>query len=237
MPSTLRSTRYGTAADRPMAMTSGAGTPTARACSQAHASMPNSSRVPTFTIVVPASNTMWSSERWMTTRSDTSANRPIDAAASRTSITRRNSRRRAGFDIPLATGVMMSLRTRRAKRLEPAAAVASTACRMSWVAASGWDTNETCEAGTSTIVAFARSAMNRWSAGGIALSSVPSKYQHGTVSHAGAADGVAANAAAARAAVPRPSLRPSQDRHRRRRLRGTPRARGRGRRPRSRRGW
>jgi len=31
---------------------------------------------------------------------------------------------------------------------------------MSWVAASGWDTNETCEAGTSTIVAFARSAMN-----------------------------------------------------------------------------
>src|SRR3954469_13434404 len=37
---------------------------------------------------------------------------------------------------------------------------------MSWVAASGWDTNETCEAATSTIVAFARSAMNRWSAGG-----------------------------------------------------------------------
>ena len=27
---------------------------------------------------------------------------------------------------------------------------------MSWVAASGWDTNETCEAGTSTIVALAR---------------------------------------------------------------------------------
>jgi hypothetical protein len=56
---------------------------------------------------------------------------------------------------------------------------------MSWVAASGCDTNETCEAGTSTIVAFARSAMNRWSAGGIALSSVPSKYQHGSVFHAG----------------------------------------------------
>ena len=37
---------------------------------------------------------------------------------------------------------------------QPAAAVASTACRMSWVAASGWDTNETCEAGTSTIVAL-----------------------------------------------------------------------------------
>src|SRR6185295_8726710 len=68
---------------------------------------------------------------------------------------------------------------------------------MSWVAASGWDTNETCEAGTSTIVAFARLAMNRWSAGGIALSSVPSRYQHGREFHAGGADGVAANAAAA----------------------------------------
>ena len=45
---------------------------------------------------------------------------------------------------------------------QPAAAVASTACRMSCVAASGWDTNETCEAATSTIVALARSAMNRW---------------------------------------------------------------------------
>src|SRR5919205_2908866 len=52
---------------------------------------------------------------------------------------------------------------------------------MSWVAASGCDTKETCEAGTSTIVAFARSAMNRWSAGGIALSLVPSRYQHGSV--------------------------------------------------------
>ena len=59
------------------------------------------------------------------------------------------------------------------------------------------DTNETCEAGISTIVAFARSAMNRWRAGGIALSSVPSKYQHGSVFQAGGADGVAANAAAA----------------------------------------
>src|SRR6476619_1100283 len=68
---------------------------------------------------------------------------------------------------------------------------------MSAVAASGWDTNETCEAGTSTIVALARSAMNRWSSGGIALSSVPSRYQHGSVFHAGGADGVAANAAAA----------------------------------------
>jgi integrase len=34
---------------------------------------------------------------------------------------------------------------------------------MIWVAASGWDTNDTCEAGTSTIVALARSAMNRCS--------------------------------------------------------------------------
>ena len=80
---------------------------------------------------------------------------------------------------------------------QPAAAVAATACRMSWVAASGWDTNETCEAGTSTIVAFARSAMNRCSAGGIALSSVPSKYQHGSAFQAGGDDGVAANAATA----------------------------------------
>src|ERR671911_3132233 len=75
--------------------------------------------------------------------------------------------------------------------------VASTACRMSWVAASGWDRNETCEAATSTIVALARSAMNRWSAGGIALSWVPSRYQHGSVFHAGGPDGAAAKAAAA----------------------------------------
>jgi hypothetical protein len=32
--------------------------------------------------------------------------------------------------------------------------------------------------------------MKRWSSGGIALSSVPSKYQHGSVVHAGGADGV-----------------------------------------------
>src|SRR5689334_15878840 len=68
---------------------------------------------------------------------------------------------------------------------------------MSWVAASGWDTNETCEAATSMIVALARSAMNRWSAGGIALSSVPTRYQHGSVFHAGGPDGVPANALAA----------------------------------------
>ena len=39
--------------------------------------------------------------------------------------------------------------------------------------------------------------MKRWSSGGIAMSSVPSRYQHGSVFHAGGADGVAANAAAA----------------------------------------
>ena len=63
--------------------------------------------------------------------------------------------------------------------------------------ASGCDTKETCEAGTSTIVAFARSAMYRCSAGGIALSSVPSRYQHGSVFHASWPEGVPANAAAA----------------------------------------
>jgi hypothetical protein len=78
-----------------------------------------------------------------------------------------------------------------------AAAVASTAARMSWVAASGWDTNDTCEAATSTIVAFARSAMNRCNAGGIALSWVPSKYQHGYVFQAGGPDAAVANAGAA----------------------------------------
>src|SRR5678815_471639 len=68
---------------------------------------------------------------------------------------------------------------------------------MSWTAASGWDRNDTWEAATSTIVAFARSAMNRCNAGGIARSWVPSKYQHGSDFHAGGPDGTAANAAAA----------------------------------------
>src|SRR6478736_1581553 len=75
--------------------------------------------------------------------------------------------------------------------------VALTVWRMSWVAASGCEMNETWEAGISTIVAFARSAMNRWSVGGIALSSVPSRYQHGSVFQAGGPDGVPANAVAA----------------------------------------
>ena len=60
---------------------------------------------------------------------------------------------------------------------------------MSCVAASGWDTIETCEAGTSWILAFARSAMNRWAAFGMALSSVQSRYQHGIVFQAGGPDG------------------------------------------------
>src|SRR5829696_9802684 len=98
-------------------------------------------------------------------------------------------------------GQRSSLCAARAGRQSPAhgwlGLVASMAWRMSWVAASGWDRNETWEAATSTIVALARSAMNRWSAGGIALSWVPSRYQHGSVFHAGGPDGAAANAAAA----------------------------------------
>jgi hypothetical protein len=66
-----------------------------------------------------------------------------------------------------------------------AGAVASSASRMSCVAASGWDTVEAWESGTSWILAFARSAMNRWVAGGIALSSVHSRYQHGNVFQVG----------------------------------------------------
>jgi len=51
---------------------------------------------------------------------------------------------------------------------------------------------------TSTIRASARTAIEVLErAGGIALSSVPSRYQHGSVFHAGGLDGVPANAAAA----------------------------------------
>jgi hypothetical protein len=60
---------------------------------------------------------------------------------------------------------------------------------MSCVAASGCDTIEACEAGTSRIRAWARSAMKRWVAAGIALSSVQSRYQHGSVFQAGGPDG------------------------------------------------
>ena len=44
--------------------------------------------------------------------------------------------------------------------------------------------------------------MNRSSAGGIALSSLPSKYQDGSVFHAGEADGVAAKRRRRTAAAP-----------------------------------
>jgi hypothetical protein len=50
---------------------------------------------------------------------------------------------------------------------------------MNCVAASGWDAIEAWEAGSSSIVAFARSAMNRSVAGAIALSSVPSRDHTG----------------------------------------------------------
>jgi hypothetical protein len=59
-------------------------------------------------------------------------------------------------------------------------AVAFTAVRISSVTASGWETIEACDAGISTIAAFARSAMCRCVAGGIALSSLPSMYHDGT---------------------------------------------------------
>jgi hypothetical protein len=101
--------------------------------------------------------------------------------------------------------------------------VASTAWRMSWVAASGWDANETWEAATSTIVSFARSAMNRWSAGGIALS-----WCRANTSTAACSTPAGPPAWRRRtAAAPRPSPRPSRGRHRRRRRRGTPRGRNR----------
>src|SRR4051794_32686324 len=51
--------------------------------------------------------------------------------------------------------------------------VSSTALRISRVTASGCDTNDECEAATSSMWALARSAMNRCAAGGMARSSVP----------------------------------------------------------------
>src|SRR3712207_4327282 len=70
-----------------------------------------------------------------------------------------------------------------------ACAPASAAWRMIPVAASGCDTIEAWEADTSVILAFARSAMNRWVAAGIALSSVHTRYQHGIDFQAGGPDG------------------------------------------------
>src|SRR5215208_7437559 len=67
--------------------------------------------------------------------------------------------------------------------------VALTAVMISFVATSGCETMEACEAETSSIVDFARSAMKRCVAGGIALSCVPSRYQKGIDFHAGGPDG------------------------------------------------
>jgi hypothetical protein len=66
-----------------------------------------------------------------------------------------------------------------------APAVALPAVTISSVATSGCETMEAWEAGTSSIVAVARSAMKRCVAGGIALSSVPSRYHEGIDFHAG----------------------------------------------------
>jgi hypothetical protein len=60
---------------------------------------------------------------------------------------------------------------------------------ISFVATSGCETIEAWEAGTSSIVAVARSALKRCVAGGIALSSVPSRYHEGIDFHAGGPDG------------------------------------------------
>jgi hypothetical protein len=73
--------------------------------------------------------------------------------------------------------------------------VTPVAATISFIAASGCDTIEACEAGTSSIVDSARSAMNRWVAGGIALSPVPSRYQDGTDFQAGGPDSAPSAAA------------------------------------------
>jgi hypothetical protein len=54
---------------------------------------------------------------------------------------------------------------------------------------------EACEAGTSSMVAVARSAMKRCVAAGIALSSVPTRYQERIDFHAGGPDGALSAAA------------------------------------------
>ena len=72
--------------------------------------------------------------------------------------------------------------------------VSSTALRISCVTLSGCDTMDAWEAATSSIRAFPRSAMNRCPAGGIARSSVPSRYHEGMDRHPGGPEGVAAAA-------------------------------------------
>src|SRR5215207_375067 len=72
--------------------------------------------------------------------------------------------------------------------------VASTALRISRVTASGCDTMDACDAVTSSIRAFPRSAIHRWPAGGMARSSVPSRYHGGMDRHPGCPEGGAAAA-------------------------------------------
>src|SRR6478609_421702 len=55
---------------------------------------------------------------------------------------------------------------------------------MASIVTDGWDTIDTCEAATSVIVEPARSAMLRWTGGGITRSSVPTTAQLGMVFHA-----------------------------------------------------
>src|SRR5215203_2290045 len=61
--------------------------------------------------------------------------------------------------------------------------VSSTALRISRVTTSGCDTMDACEAAASSIRAFPRLAMNRCPAGGMARSSVPSRYHDGIERH------------------------------------------------------
>src|SRR4029453_11310206 len=58
----------------------------------------------------------------------------------------------------------------------------------------GCDTMDACDAATSSICAFPRSAMKRCPAGGMARSSVPSRYHDGMDPHPGGPEGVAAAA-------------------------------------------
>lgn len=69
--------------------------------------------------------------------------------------------------------------------------VFSTALRISCVTASGCETMDACDAATSSIRAFPRSAMNRCPAGGMARSSVPSRYHDEMDRHPAGPDGVA----------------------------------------------
>ena len=66
--------------------------------------------------------------------------------------------------------------------------MALAASRISRVVASGFEIIGTWDARTSTTVAPARWAMNRWVAGGIALSWVATRYHEGIVFQAGSPD-------------------------------------------------